>query len=96
MQAECILEQTTNQSLENEYVSSRVDQIIEKLLQLNSTEPCGENYLINGQEELQRVHVNPQQEVPSTPFAFHDSHISSSKHEHNFLDGINNVIWWML
>ncbi|GAA0147470.1 hypothetical protein LIER_36525 [Lithospermum erythrorhizon] len=92
MQVECILAQTMNQSLENEYVSSRVDKIIEKLLQLNSTKPCGENYLINGQEELQPVHVKPQREVPSIPFTFHDSQISSSEHEHNFLDGINSVI----
>ncbi|GAA0156289.1 hypothetical protein LIER_13817 [Lithospermum erythrorhizon] len=52
----------------------------------------GEDCLINGQEELQPVHAKPQQEVPSTPFAFHDIQISSSEHEPDFLDGVNDVI----
>ncbi|GAA0170750.1 hypothetical protein LIER_24944 [Lithospermum erythrorhizon] len=91
-QAEYIVPQTTNRSLETHYDFRYVDQIIERLLQLNSNEPCGEEYLIIGQEEFQPVHVEPQQEVHFPPFAFHDIQISSSEHEHGFLDDINDVI----
>ncbi|GAA0175993.1 hypothetical protein LIER_29067 [Lithospermum erythrorhizon] len=92
MQAEDIIAQSTHRSLETEYVSSHVDQIIERLLQLNSNELCGEDCLIIGQEDLQPIHAKPQQEVPSTSFSFHDIQISSSEHEHDFLDGVNDVI----